>query len=143
MSDTNDKKYDPVLAADITRLNNADPYTCLNYIETDLVEPDHVRMRVTLRPEHYNMLGIPHGGLYFTLADDAAGMTAMTDGCSYVTQNTDFRFIRYATGGTLYSDGYVVNRGRHICIVRATVTDENGRLLCEGTSSFFKTSDTY
>ena len=138
-----EKVIDPILSRDIERLNDSDPYTRWNHIETDLVERDHVRMKVVLRPEHRNLMGIPHGGLYYTLADDAAGATAMTDGCTYVTQNSDFRFIRYTTHGTLYSDAYVVSRGKHICIIRVTVTDDEGKLLCEGSSSFFKTRDTY
>lgn len=133
-----DKKLLPEVEEKLMQFCNDDPYTCHNHIETVLVEKDHACMRVALRPEHMNLMNIPHGGLYFTLADDTASMAVMSDGGKYVTQNSDFRFIRYSTEGYLHGEAYVLHRGGHVCITRVTITDDAGNLLCEGSFSFFK-----
>ncbi len=136
-----DKTLSPQVKERLMHFCDEDPYTSHNHIEAVSIERDHALMKVDLRPEHLNLMGIPHGGLYFTLADDTASMAVMSDGGKYVTQNSDFRFIRYSTTGALHAEGQVLHRGKHVCIVRVTVTDDKGTLLCEGSFSFFKLKD--
>ncbi|MEI3363454.1 MAG: PaaI family thioesterase [Oscillospiraceae bacterium] len=58
-----------------------------NHIELEHVEPDYAVFRLDIRPESRNIFGMVHGGALYTMADNAAGSAAHTDGRNYVTQN--------------------------------------------------------
>lgn len=107
------------------------------HLEVLLVEKDHVRLAAPVGPEVCNNYGYAHGGFYMSLADVTAGLTAFTDGRRYVTQNASFQFLGNIRCGTAYAEGTVLHRGRTVTGVRVEITDENGKLLCEGMISMF------
>ena len=49
-------------------------------IEVDLAEPGHSRFAMTVREELTNTFGVGHGGIVFTLADMAFGLTCNAGG---------------------------------------------------------------
>lgn len=51
-----------------------------NHIELEHVEPDYAVFRLDIRPESRNIFGMVHGGALYTMADNAAGSAAHTDG---------------------------------------------------------------
>ena len=57
-----------------------------NFIEMESVARDRAVFRLTIRPESKNPYGMVHGGAIYTLADNATGTAAHTDGRYYVTQ---------------------------------------------------------
>ena len=57
-----------------------------NFIEMESVKRDRAVFRLTIRPESKNPYGMVHGGAIYTLADNATGTAAHTDGRYYVTQ---------------------------------------------------------
>ena len=74
---------------------NAFVQTC--GIEIWELEEDHAVMGTTARPELLNPMGMLHGGLLFTLADCCSGVTARTDGRTYVTQTGSLNYYRTST----------------------------------------------
>ena len=108
-----------------------------NGIHLVAAEPDSVTNEMEIMPFHRNIHGILHGGYILLLADCAAGLTAYTDGRSYVTQSQNFNFLRSVASGTVRATGKVVHRGRTVVVVRVQVTDEAGRLLGDGTFNMF------
>ena len=54
-----------------------------NHIEIESVEPDRAVFRLEIRPESKNPYGMVHGGAIYTLADNATGSAAHTDGRYY------------------------------------------------------------
>lgn len=63
-------------------------------IEIWELEEDHAVMGTAARPELLNPMGMLHGGLLFTLADCCSGVTARTDGRTYVTQTGSLNYYR-------------------------------------------------
>ena len=63
-------------------------------IEVWELEEDHAVMGTATRPELLNPMGMLHGGLLFTLADCCSGVTARTDGRTYVTQTGSLNYYR-------------------------------------------------
>ena len=59
-----------------------------NYIELERVEKDRAVFKLDIRPESYNPYGLIHGGAIYTLADNATGAAAHSDGRYYVTQTS-------------------------------------------------------
>ena len=95
-------------------------------IEIWELEEDHAVMGTAARPELLNPMGMLHGGLLFTLADCCSGVTARTDGRTYVTQTV----------------GKVQHRGRTVCTVLVEIyAKETQKLLAAGTFSMFATQN--
>lgn len=108
-----------------------------NHIVIDDVEESGASGYVDLVKESMNVLGIAHGGLYFTLADTVAGYSARADGREYVTQQSNFYFISSAKTGRIIAKGNVIKRTKSFCIVEVAVTDEKDNLLCKGSFNYY------
>ena len=89
-------------------------------IEIWELEEDHAVMGTAARPELLNPMGMLHGGLLFTLADCCSGVTARTDGRTYVTQTGSLSYYRNIHEGQVYAVGKVQHRGRAPCWWRST-----------------------
>lgn len=92
-------------------------------------------------PQHYNPIGLVHGGLAMTLLDSAMGcavQTTLPAGVGYTSVETKVNFTRPITAdtGRILCEGTVLNRGRTIALAEARVTAEDtGKLLAHGTST--------
>jgi len=113
-------------------------FTAHNFIVLERVEPDLAVYRLEIRPESRNPYGMVHGGALYTLADDAAGGAAHTDGRHYVTQHGDLHFLDNRARGTIRAEGRVRRRGRSTVLVDVDITDQDGVLLAAGTFSYFR-----
>lgn len=81
-------------AQQAAELNKKNLFATYNHIEAEFVEPDHAIFKLEIRPESKNPYGIVHGGAIYTMADNATGYAAHTDGRSYVTQGSSMHFLR-------------------------------------------------
>lgn len=108
-----------------------------NFIEMESVEPDRAVFRLTIRPESRNPYGQLHGGAIYTLADNATGSAAHTDGRYYVTQSGELHFLRNQATGTVRATAWVRHRGKSTCLLSVDITGEDGRLLATGEFRYF------
>lgn len=121
--------------ADARTEKNAFPV--YNHIDLESVEPDHAVYRLEIRPESKNPYGVVHGSAIYTMADNATGYAAHTDGRCYVTQTSSMHFLRNQTRGIVRADAHVRHRGKSTCLVTVDILGENGRLLATGEFTFF------
>lgn len=121
--------------ADERTLKNAFP--TYNHIELEGVEPDHAVYRLEIRPESKNPYGVVHGSAIYTMADNATGYAAHTDGRNYVTQTSSMHFLRNQTHGVVRADARVRHRGRTTCLVDVDIIGDDGKLLATGDFTFF------
>ena len=119
----------------IRRKENA--FTAHNFMELETVEQDRAVYRLEIRKESTNPYGMVHGGALYTLADDAAGAAAHTDGRRYVTQHGDLHFLSNQSAGVIRAEGRVRRRGKTTCLVQVEIVNEAGTLLASGQVSFF------
>lgn len=108
-----------------------------NRMELESVRPDGAVFRLEIRPESRNPFGMVHGGALYTLADNAAGVAAHTDGRAYVTQTSSLHFLRSQAAGTVRAEGRVRHRGKSTCLAEVDITGEDGTLLATGEFTFF------
>ena len=108
-----------------------------NHIEMERVEPDRAVFRLEIRPESKNVYGMVHGGAIYTLADNATGSAAHTDGRNYVTQSGTLHFLRNQREGIIRAQARVRHRGRSTVLVAVDVVGDDGTLLASGEFSFF------
>ena len=111
----------------------------MNYCHIEMVsiQPDRATFRLEIRPENRNPFGNLHGGAFYTLADNAAGAAAHTDGRFYVTQQTSYHFLRGQGEGTVYSKAMVRHRGRSTWLVYVDIVNEEDKLLGTAEFTFF------
>ncbi|MBQ2895388.1 MAG: PaaI family thioesterase [Oscillospiraceae bacterium] len=96
---------------------------------------------VTVEERHLNGGGIAHGGFLFTLADNAAGLTAAYSERGLrdlVTQTATVHYIRAAQPGEhLVAEGRLVHGGRSTALVNVEIRNDAGKLLLQGEFSMF------
>ena len=103
------------------------------------VGPGYARVTKTVGPEDLNPLNVPHGGIYFSMADTACGSAMASHGHMAVTMNASYNFFRSANlGDTLTAEATEVKTGKTVCVYEARVTDQNGTLLGTGTFTFYQ-----
>ena len=108
-----------------------------NHIELESVEPDRAVFRLDIRPESRNPYGMVHGGAIYTMADNATGTAAHTDGRYYVTQTSALHFLRNQASGTVRATAWVRHRGKSTVLTSVDITGEDGKLLATGEFTFF------
>jgi len=90
--------------------------------------------------DHYNPLGIAHGGYITTLLDSAMGCAVhslLKAGQGYTTVELKVNFLRPVTEATglVRAEGRVLNQSRNLALAEARLVDGAGRLLAHATST--------
>ena len=91
--------------------------------------------------EHYNPIGVVHGGYASTILDSALGCavhTTLPKGVGYTSQTLEVKYLRPITRdtGVVRCEAEVVHRGRKSATSEARlIAKESGKLLATGTST--------
>jgi len=91
--------------------------------------------------QHYNPIGVVHGGYASTILDSALGCsvhTTLPAGVGYTSQTLEVKYLRPITRetGRVRAEAAVVHRGRKNAVSEAKLTEaESGKLLATGTST--------
>jgi uncharacterized protein (TIGR00369 family) len=105
------------------------------------VEEGRVAFRSTPREQHYNPIGVVHGGFSATLLDSAMGASVHSTlplGHGYTTLETKFNLVRAITAdsGSVLAEGRVIHRGSRVATAEGrAVRESDGKLLAHGTST--------
>ncbi len=124
-----------------TKRNEGNPFLTHNHIHVGEVREDYAQMYVDIERDSINSIGVVHGGLYFSMADTAAGTAARTDGRAYITQSANVHYLRSAKEGRITAEANVIRRGRTGALMDVRVTEEDGKLCFYGTYYFFCIGD--
>ena len=109
-------------------------------IEPVEVEPGRAVFAVTPGEEHYNPLGVVHGGLAAALCDTALGCAVhslLPAGTGYTTLELKVNFVRPITTrtGRVECAGVVVHLGSRTATAEARVVDTAGKLYAHATAT--------
>lgn len=108
-------------------------------IRTEEIRLGYGRVSKVITEDDLNPMGLAHGGIYFTMADNAAGTAIASHGYLAVTLSANYNFLRSAgPGDTVIAEGREVKYGKTIGVCDVTVTDQNGTLLGTGTFTFYR-----
>lgn len=117
------------------------PIAVLMNMEPVLVEAGKVTFAATPGEEHYNPIGIVHGGFAATLLDSVTGCavhTTLPQGVAYASLGLEAKYLRAITAatGTVHCAGEVTYRGGRQATADARLFEpETGRLLASATST--------
>ena len=95
-------------------------------------DPDHARVRVELRDELRQPVGLLHGGVMSSLVESvcsrATALAVVPDGMTAMGQSISVSFIRPVTEGGAEVKAKVRHRGRTTWVWDAEVNDDEGRI---------------
>ncbi|HEV7483451.1 MAG TPA: PaaI family thioesterase [Solirubrobacterales bacterium] len=126
-------------------------------VVTGRVPPPPIAVTMSLRPveleegrvvfegepgeEHYNPIGVVHGGYAATLLDSALGCavhTTLPAGLAYTSLGLETKYVRPITRdtGRVLCEATVLYRGRKQATAEATLTAaDSGKLIASGTAT--------
>jgi len=104
------------------------------------VGPGLAVFEITPGEQHYNPIGVVHGGVAMTLLDSAMGLcvhTMLPPGAGYTTLESKVNMVRPVTieTGTLRAIGKVVHMGSRVATSEGRFEDASGKLYAHGTST--------
>ena len=105
------------------------------------VEPGRAVFEGEPGEEHYNPIGVVHGGYAATLLDSALGCavhSTLEPGAAYTTLALETKFVRAITRAhrRVRAEAEVVHRGRRQATAEARLTDaDSGKLLAHATTT--------
>jgi uncharacterized protein (TIGR00369 family) len=95
-------------------------------------DPEHARVRVAMRDELRQPVGLLHGGVMSSLVESvcsrATALAVHDDGMMAMGQSIGVSFIRPVTDGHAEVQAKARHRGRTTWVWDAEVSDSNGRL---------------
>lgn len=98
----------------------------------------YARGELKIRPEHLNPLGTVHGGCLYTLADSIGGTASATRGTITPTVSSDMHFLNPAKDtDKLICEAREIKRGRTISVYAIEIRSEAGKLIADGTFTYF------
>ena len=119
--------------------NSNNPYAARLGIRVEEIREGYARVEKDITPEDLNPVGVPHGGVYFSMADTACGSAMAAHGYYAVTVSTAYNFLRSAKlGDRLTAEARERKTGRSICFFDIEVRDQDGTLLGTGSASFYR-----
>ncbi|MEO8815131.1 MAG: PaaI family thioesterase, partial [Mycobacterium sp.] len=101
--------------------------------------PDGVRAQLELRPKLWQPTGIVHGGVYCSIIESVASVSAYlwlnedgSAGGNVVGVNNNTDFLRAVSSGTVRAASVPIHRGRRQQLWLVTITDGDDRLVARG-----------
>lgn len=95
-------------------------------------DPDHARVRLPLRDELRQPIGLLHGGVISTLVESvcsrATALTVLNEGMAAMGQSISVSFIRPVTEGAAEVRAKARHRGRTTWVWDAEVLNADGKL---------------
>ena len=105
-----------------------------------MVDDGAAAFELTPAEQHYNPIGVVHGGIAFTLLDSAMGCAVQTRcpaGKGYTTLELKVNLVRAITlqTGVLRARAQVVHLGSRTATAEGRLEDAAGKLYAHGTST--------
>lgn len=104
------------------------------------VEPGHAVFECVPGPQHYNPIGVVHGGLAMTLLDSTMGCCVQSSlplGTGYTTLEAKTNLVRAITSttGKLRAIGKLVHAGKRVATAEGRLEDESGKLYAHASTT--------
>ena len=111
-------------------------------LSMDLAEVEEGRVVFQLVPaeQHYNPIGVVHGGIALTMLDSAmscAVQTMLPEGKGYTTLELKVNLVRAITAktGLIRATGKILHVGKQTGTAEGRLEDAAGKLLAHGTTT--------
>ena len=109
-----------------------------NGINIHIDRKDYSEVVHTIDASSLNFYEYVHGGIYYSLADAAAGVSSRSDGNNYVTINSSFNYMKAVKKGVLKACATVVSRTTRLCVVNVNVLNEDEEIVSQGSFTMYR-----
>lgn len=100
--------------------------------ELSEIEPGRAKVRLKLRDDHLNFMGLIHGGVIFSLADVAFGAAANSFGSRAMALSVNIDFLSpVKTEDTLTAEVRLLTRAGKMGYYSMDVTDSSGMAIAQ------------
>lgn len=116
------------------------PLACLLDFDLVSVAEGTAMFRGAPGEQHYNPIGVVHGGLAATLLDSALGCAVhsmLPQGTAYTTVELHVNLVRPMTRdtGEVFAEAEVIHFGRQMATAQGRLIDSGGKLYAHGTTT--------
>ncbi|MEO8450618.1 MAG: PaaI family thioesterase [Gemmatimonadota bacterium] len=116
------------------------PFARLLGATIESVEPGRVTFAMVPGEQHYNPIGVVHGGLLATLLDSAMGCAVQSKlpaGSTWTTVELHTNFVRpvVMTTGKIVAEGTVLHAGSRVSTAEGRIVDGSGKLYAHATTT--------
>ena len=138
------KKLNPEFVETIIEKVNQSPYYQLTSMQLQQLEWGACVMHLPVLEKHHQPYGMAHGGILASLVDSAAYwavFTRINDGFKMISIDLKLNYLAPASEGDLRVVGKSIKTGKTLCMGEASITDQNEKLICHGTSTMMVLKD--
>jgi uncharacterized protein (TIGR00369 family) len=138
------KRLNPEFLETIIKKVNKSPYYKLTSMQIRELEWGVCRMHLPVLEKHHQPYGMAHGGILASLVDSAAYWAVFTQigyGYKMISIDLKLNYLASASDGELLVVGKSIKAGRTLCMGEASITDQNEKLICHGTSTLMVLKD--
>lgn len=126
----------------LNRSNTQGKFSTLEGIHYDTLDLTGAEGHFVATQPLCNPFGIVHGGVYYTVMDQLAGMMASATGRGAVTLDCSVSYLKSAKlGETVYCRAKPIHVGRSVGVYEAECVSGDGVLQCKGTFHMFFLGD--
>ncbi|MDN5307354.1 MAG: acyl-CoA thioesterase [Eubacteriaceae bacterium] len=126
-----------MIEEEMIRTVKKDQFAKLLGIEIQDVAEGMAQVKMKIKEEHLNGLGIVQGGVIFTLADFAFAVASNSRGNATVGIHADIDYLRPPKGEWLFAKAQEINSGKTLSHYSVSVTDGDNRLIASFSGSGF------
>ena len=125
----------------VRRVMRGDRWAALAGATLAEVREGYARVRMRLRPDHLNGVGVVQGGAIFTLADFAFAVCSNSHGIVAVALDVAITFARAARTGVLVAEAREESVSRRVSVCNVRVTDAGGEVVALFRGTAFRKDD--
>ena len=112
-------------------------------IEILKIKEGYSKIKMTVRPEMVNGLGIVHGGIAFSLADSCFAFACNNRNILSVALDTSINFIKPVhPGDTLTAEAKELHNGKSTGLYHITISNQNSHAVALFKGTCFRTNKT-
>ncbi len=119
-------------------MNKQSGFMSQNDITITINNKDYAETLHHISLDSLNLYEYVHGGIYYSLADAAAGVASRSNGSNYVTLNSSFNYMKAVRTGTLRACASVINRTSKLCVITVEVKNDKEEIVSTGTFTMYK-----
>ena len=138
------KKLNPEFVETIIEKVNKSPYYQLTSMQLEKLGWGECVMHLPVLEKHHQPYGMAHGGVLASLVDSAAYwavFTQINDGSKMISIDLKLNYLAPTSEGNLKTVGRSIKAGKTMCMGEASITDQNEKLICHGTSTMMVLDD--
>ena len=110
-------------------------------IEVIEIKEGYSKIKMTIRNEMMNGLGIVHGGIAFSLADSAFAFACNNRNVLSVALDTAINFLKPVhVGDVLTAETKELHNGKSTGLYQITITNQNGHVVAVFKGTCFRTN---